>query len=81
MEKIISELRIVETDDGFRVEIKGDKEAMREWMKHCRHHGRMHKGPMHWARAMRFGPWGMGFGGHGDWCCSEGEEPEEEPKA
>ena len=75
MEKIISELRVVETDDGFRIEVKGDKEAMREWMKHCRHHG-----PMRFARRMHFGPWGMGFGfgRHGDWCCSEEEESEEE---
>ena len=77
MEKVISEWRIVETDDGFRVEIKGDKEALRGWLKHHRH-----QGPMRFARHMRFGPWGAGFGfGHGDWCCSEGEEPEEEPKA
>ncbi len=75
MEKIISEWRIVETDDGFRIEIKGDKEAMRGWLKHHRHHG-----PMQFARRMRFGPWGAGFG-HGDWCCSEGDESEEEPKA
>jgi hypothetical protein len=75
MEKIISEWRIVETDDGFRIEIKGDKEAMRGWLKH-----RRHQGPMHWARGMRFGPWGFGFGGHREWCCSEDEESEEEAK-
>lgn len=86
MEKIISEWRVVETDDGFRIEIKGDKEALRGWLKHCRHHGPMHggpmhEGPMHWARGMRFGPWGAGFGGRGPWCCSEDEESEEEEKA
>jgi hypothetical protein len=76
MEKIITEWRVVETDDGFRIEIKGDKEAMRSWLKHRRHHS-----PMHWARGMRFGPWGAGFAHHGPWCSSEDEEPEEEPKA
>ena len=29
-EKIIHELRIIETEDGFRIEIKGDKERLRE---------------------------------------------------
>jgi hypothetical protein len=76
MEKIISEWRIIETDDGFRIEIKGDKEAMRSWLKHRRHHG-----PMQWARGMRFGPWGAGFGAHGPCCGPEDEEPEEEQKA
>jgi len=80
MEKIISEWRVVETDDGFRIEIKGDKEALRGWMKHHRHHRPMHGGPMHWARGMRFGMWGPGFGGHGPWCCSEGDESEEAPE-
>jgi hypothetical protein len=76
MEKIISEWRIVETDDGFRIEIKGDKEAMRGWLKH-----RWHRGPMHWARGMHFGPWGAGFRFHAPWCGPEEEEPEEESKA
>ena len=76
MEKIISEWRVVETDDGFRIEIKGDKEAMRGWLKHHRHHG-----PMHFARRMRFGPWGAGFAGHGPCCGPEDEGPEEEAKA
>jgi len=78
VEKVISEWRIVETDDGFRIEIKGDKEAMRGWLKHfksCR--------PGHRARhGMPFGPWRGAFWRHGFWCCEEGEEePEEEKKA
>jgi hypothetical protein len=28
MEKVINEFRVIETDDGFRIEIKGDKEAI-----------------------------------------------------
>ena len=89
MEKIISEWRIVETDDGFRIEIKGDKEALRGWLKHRCHHGPMHGhpfGPKHGHRGMRFAMWGPGFGGHGPWgpdfegpCCgSEDDESEEE---
>lgn len=72
MEKVISEWRIVETDDGFRIEFKGDKEAMREWIRH------FPRGPMRWARHMRFGPWGTGFWRHGFWYC--GEEDEEAEK-
>jgi hypothetical protein len=29
-EKVLHEVRFIETDDGFRVEIKGDKEKIRE---------------------------------------------------
>jgi hypothetical protein len=29
-EKVISEIRFVETEDGFRVEFKGDKERLRQ---------------------------------------------------
>jgi len=29
-EKVIYELRIIETDDGFRVEMKGDKERLKQ---------------------------------------------------
>ncbi len=55
-EKIISEIRFVETDDGFRIEVKGDKERMRE----------MH-GPMGFGPGKRFwrGVWGCGPRGHG----------------
>ncbi len=33
MEKVINEIKIVETDDGFRIEIKGDKEAIRRMLR------------------------------------------------
>ena len=29
-EKVINEVRFIETEDGFRIEVKGDKERMRE---------------------------------------------------
>jgi len=32
MENIISEFRVIETDDGFRIEVKGDKEKIRSFM-------------------------------------------------
>jgi hypothetical protein len=32
MEKVINEFRVVETDDGFRIEIRGDKEVIRRML-------------------------------------------------
>ena len=29
-DKVIHEVRVVETEDGFRIEVKGDKERMKE---------------------------------------------------
>jgi hypothetical protein len=34
-EKVIHEVRFIETDDGFRIEVKGDKEAMRQMGGPC----------------------------------------------
>lgn len=85
MEKVIQEFKIVETDDGFRIEIKGDKEKIRDfvmgidprnwggpwgWGRHHRHGGR--RGPWVFAGKMRFGPPWMWW-----WCG--GEEEEEKP--
>lgn len=57
-EKVIGEIRFIETDDGFRVEVKGDKERLRQ---------------MGWSPGMGFGPgkrfwrkkWHGGRHGHG----------------
>ncbi len=78
-ERVIHEVRIIETEDGFRVEVKGDKERMR----------RMGFGPgFPFGLGAAFG-FGMGFGparfrhrmrrrwGFGPWGCWW-EEPEEE---
>lgn len=51
-EKVIHEVRFIETDDGFRIEVKGDKERLKE---------------MGWGQGMGFGPGmfhmrGMPFG-------------------
>ncbi len=68
MEKILQEFRIIETDDGFRIEIKGDKEALRDfvmsldprqWMRGGSHHG-PHHGPFGGPRA--WGPPPFPFG-------------------
>ncbi len=32
MEKMIDDLKIIETEDGFRIEIKGNKAAIREML-------------------------------------------------
>jgi hypothetical protein len=77
MEKVIHEWRIVETDDGFRIEIKGDKEAMRDWMEHFESGGRRR-----WAHHRRpFGHWGAHFWHHVPWCCTDDEEEAEEEEA
>jgi hypothetical protein len=72
MEKVINEFKVVETDDGFRIEIKGDKEMIRRMLRgfgspfRKHHHG---FGPHFW-------------GGFGDWCggwpWTEKEEEEQE---
>lgn len=53
-EKIIGEIRFVETEDGFRIEVKGDKGRMRE----------MH-GPMGFGKRFWRGMWGCGPRGRG----------------
>jgi hypothetical protein len=70
-EKVLHEVRFIETDDGFRIEVKGDKEKIRQMgfgpgmmgfgpgMRHKRHgrHGRhSHRHGMH-----RHGPKGWGW--------------------
>jgi hypothetical protein len=72
MEKVVAEFKIVETEDGYRIEIKGEKGKMKEifsrlrWRK-SRHH---------------FHPSDFGFGGGfpgemGPWCCWWEEEQED----
>ena len=59
MENIISEFKVIETEDGFRIEIKGDKEQIKAFMSGF-------GGDKGWRRGQRRGwrgPWGtpMGF--------------------
>jgi len=88
-EKVLHEVRVVETEDGFRIEIKGDKERLRQmgfgkgWEQFGP--GRMGRGP--WGH---HGPRGFGFpfGHHGrmgrgpwSWWDEEEEEGKAKPEA
>ncbi len=58
MENIISEVKVIETDDGFRIEIKGDKEKIKSFMSDF---GDPKGWPRHHRRGYRWGPFGFGF--------------------
>ena len=71
-EKVLHEVRFIETDDGFRIEVKGDKEKIRQMgfgpgmmgfgpgMRHKRHRG--HGRHRHGHHGMhRHGPKGWGW--------------------
>ena len=82
-EKVLSEIRFIETDDGYRVEFKGDKEQLKKM-------GFMHRGcgPGRFFGRGRGKFWG---GGHGygpppwawEWEEMSGEDapPSEENEA
>lgn len=69
VEEVIHEVKIIETDDGYRIEIKGDKERLKRWFDRmpfgmgmpfdfgfrARHeHGRGHRhGPWEWKGGHR----------------------------
>jgi hypothetical protein len=92
-EKVIHEVRIIETEDGFRIEIKGDKERLREmgigkgmfsgfgFGGGPFRHGPFGHGPF------RHGPFGRGPRGfgfpfgphHGPWGYEEEEKRDEGP--
>jgi hypothetical protein len=80
MEKVINEFRVIETDDGFRIEIKGDKEAIRHMLHSFGPHG------FHHRKRPRGHGFGFGFGPRfwadfGDWCGPWGEWTWEEEAA
>jgi hypothetical protein len=93
MEKVIQEFKVIETEDGFRIEVKGDKERMRQFVERMdprnwspKHEGPPWGPPWHWARKSRrrgrgFGS-GMffGFGAHPWWCWGDEEADEETPE-
>ena len=80
MERVINEFRVIETDDGFRIEIKGDKEAIRRMLRGFGPHGFARAGGP-FGRDFPFG-FGAGFwGGCGDWWGSQQETGEEKDKA
>jgi hypothetical protein len=77
-EKVLYELRVIETEDGIRVEMKGDKERAREmgFGRIMREFGR-HAGRGPWGHHGRhWGAWGF----FNPWWCDE-PEPDEEPKS
>lgn len=77
MDKVISEFRVIETEDGFRIEVKGDKETMRKMWRatgpfHRHHHRRRER--RHWGFPFPMPDFFCGWGAGGMW----GEEAEEE---
>lgn len=54
MEKVINEVKIIETEDGFRIEIKGDKEAIRKMLRNRGSGFPFDFGPDFWSN---FGRW------------------------
>ncbi len=74
-DKVLHEVRILETEDGFRIEIKGDKEHLRKMGFGKMGFGGMGFGPgmmfrrhrHHWGGPFGFrhgrGPWGWGYEG------------------
>jgi len=77
-DKVISEFKVVETDDGYRVEIKGDKEQMKKWFESRGKFGRhgMGFGPGFMLRRFFGGRHGHGPWGHGPWGRDWDEEEE-----
>ena len=59
MEKVIHEFKVIETEDGFRIEIKGDKEALKQMG--------FGQGMMPPMMPFMMGRWMRGFRGHGPW--------------
>jgi len=74
-EKVIREFRIIETDDGFRIEIKGDKEQLRQMFSNAQGWDFSRFGG--WGH--RHGPFGHGHGpfGHHHEHEHEGRKPHE----
>ena len=78
MEKVINEFRVIETDDGYRIEIKGDKERIKRMFGGF---GGF-RGRKRWKKRYRRGPFGFGFGPmawmHGDFFGDHESEHEDE---
>lgn len=78
-EKVLHEVRFVETDDGYRIDIKGDKEQLKKMGLHHLKHKGFGAGAFFGRRGFRHGPWGrhpMGYWGPPPWAC-EGYESDE----
>ena len=86
-DKVISEFKVIETDDGYRIELKGDKEQMKKWFEHGGGFGPgmgfgRHGGPGRWMRGFfggrHHGPWGHGWHDVDD---EEAPEGRDQPRA
>jgi hypothetical protein len=68
MEKVINEFKVVELDDGFRIEIKGDKEAIRRMLRGFGPHSFFGADfPFGRGFSFGFGPFWGGWGGPWEW--------------
>jgi len=81
MENVITEIRVIETEDGFRIEVKGDKEKLRPFFSGAGGPEAWHRGPWRGGK----GRWGFGFPPGfmmhmAPWWGGWGFEPEEEEK-
>ncbi len=76
MEKIISEYKVIETDDGFRIEIKGDKETLRKMFVGGPRRFFRGKGPFG-----HHSPCGPGFGHKFHGRCAPWDKAEEETES
>ena len=80
-EKVLFELRVIETEDGYRIEVKGDKERLKqEGMENFMpHFGHRFRGPFGGQRGFFMGRFGgrshHGHHGWGRWF--EEEKPED----
>jgi hypothetical protein len=73
-EKVVHEIKVIETEDGFRIEMTGDKEELRKMIFGGR--GNSPFGGREW----RFGPFGGRHGhGHGPFGHHQGHGPFERP--
>ena len=89
-DKVLGQISFIETDDGFRVEIKGDKERIRKmgFPPDAEAWREMGFDPEQWTKGFRrrhgwrHGPWGRRhFGSFGPWMwgwCWGDDEPEDE---
>ncbi len=79
MEQVIHEVKIIETDDGYRIEIKGNKAQLKQLFERLP----FGKGMPFGFRGPMGGPMGWMFGrrhwGHGPWGWHFGEEEENVP--
>ena len=73
-DKVIHEMRLIETDDGFRIELKGDKERLKKMFSHP---GTMCGHKMGFGRRFRKARRDHGFGFGPPWMSGWWEEESE----